>query len=237
MYTKENNKNNKYLELRDDLFCEYCGKQCKNLNSLTQHKIRCKNNPNKIKFTPVNNLTEEGRGWSRGLTKETDQRVAKISEGVRNSIKRINKRLACSQEAEILRRKKISETMKRNKNAGGLRYGSGRGHKGWYKGYYCDSTYELVYIIYNLDHGIIFSRCNLVYKYNYNGIEHNYHPDFILEDGSLVEIKGFKTDQVIAKIDSVKDRPIKVLYEKDLKYAFDYIKNNYHYKKLEDLYE
>ena len=27
--------------------CRYCGKLCKNKNSLAQHEIRCKNNPNK----------------------------------------------------------------------------------------------------------------------------------------------------------------------------------------------
>lgn len=29
--------------------CQYCGKECKNKNSLVQHEIRCNNNPNKIK--------------------------------------------------------------------------------------------------------------------------------------------------------------------------------------------
>lgn len=33
---------------KDDLFCQYCEKQCKNLNSLKQHEIRCKENPNKL---------------------------------------------------------------------------------------------------------------------------------------------------------------------------------------------
>lgn len=28
--------------------CKYCNKECKNLNSLKQHEIRCKNNPNRI---------------------------------------------------------------------------------------------------------------------------------------------------------------------------------------------
>ena len=28
--------------------CKYCGKICKNKNSLAQHEIRCKENPNKI---------------------------------------------------------------------------------------------------------------------------------------------------------------------------------------------
>ena len=28
--------------------CKYCNKECKNKNSLAQHEIRCKDNPNKI---------------------------------------------------------------------------------------------------------------------------------------------------------------------------------------------
>lgn len=50
MYTKDNNKSNKFLELRNDLFCRYCNKQCKNLNSLKQHELRCKFNPNHLAY-------------------------------------------------------------------------------------------------------------------------------------------------------------------------------------------
>lgn len=32
----------------NDLFCKYCKKECKNKNSLAQHEIRCKENPDKI---------------------------------------------------------------------------------------------------------------------------------------------------------------------------------------------
>ena len=28
--------------------CKYCNKECKNQNSLTQHQIRCKDNPSRI---------------------------------------------------------------------------------------------------------------------------------------------------------------------------------------------
>ena len=54
MYTKVNNLNNKNLILRDDLFCQYCNKQCYNLNSLKQHEIRCKRNPTAIDSTLSN---------------------------------------------------------------------------------------------------------------------------------------------------------------------------------------
>lgn len=165
--------------------------------------------------------------WNKGLTKETDARVLQYSNSLKGK----------SHPQSIETRKKISESTKKNPLAGGKRHGSGRGKKGWYKNYFCDSTYELVYVIYNIDHNIKFERCNLIYPYTYNCEEHLYYPDFILQDGSLVEIKGYHTDRVDAKLRAVTDRNIIVLYEKDLKYAFDYVKETYKYNKLVDLYD
>ena len=31
--------------------CTYCNKKCKNLNSLRQHELRCKKNPNRKQIT------------------------------------------------------------------------------------------------------------------------------------------------------------------------------------------
>ncbi len=35
------------------LYCKYCGKECKNLNSVKQHECRCKLNPNKIDLSYI----------------------------------------------------------------------------------------------------------------------------------------------------------------------------------------
>lgn len=231
---------NKFNELRNDLYCVYCNKQCKNLNSLKNHERRCKENPDRKCF---NNLKYFATRELKGKTKDNCEYVQRQQESFYlNKEKGLHVNyhstgLASTHEREIQRRKHISTTAKANKKSGGLRANSGRGKKGRYKGYYCDSTYELVYIIYNIDHNIKFERCILEYDYEYNGEKHKYHPDFILEDGSLVEIKGYMRDVDLIKLNSVKDRPIKLLFEKDLKYAFDYVKHNYVYNKLTDLYE
>lgn len=237
---------NKFNAPRDDLFCKYCGKSCKNLNSLRQHECRCSKNPSRIitnfegnNYASKRKGIKRGHPWNYGLTAKTDERVKRYADKVRGTHQenRKNPGKANTIEGEILRRQKISQTMKLNKNAGGLRKNSGIGKKGKYKGYYCDSTYELVYIIYNLDHDIMFERCNIEYEYQYNNQTHKYHPDFILEDGSLVEIKGYMTELVNIKLAAVTDRPIKLLLEKDLKYAFDYVRENYLYNELTDLYD
>ena len=74
---KNNPKYHNKLQTRqsidhDDLYCKYCGKLCKNKNSLAQHECRCDKNPNKIAT----------KAWNKGATKETDSRVltSKVAE-------------------------------------------------------------------------------------------------------------------------------------------------------------
>ena len=74
---KNNPKYHNKLQTRqsidhDDLYCKYCGKLCKNRNSLAQHECRCDKNPNKIAT----------KAWNKGATKETDSRVltSKVAE-------------------------------------------------------------------------------------------------------------------------------------------------------------
>lgn len=231
-----NSKTNSYQEL----YCKYCGKLCFNLNSLQNHERLCKANPNHKIHNSTGKPRLDLRGkpsWNKGLTKATDSRICEQAERLSKRYK--DGELVGSQKGRCLtveERQRISLYMKQSPNTGGIRQGSGRGKHGWYNGFFCDSTYELAYIIYNLDHNIPFKRSQLKYPYTYDGKVHTYHPDFELEDGSLVEVKGYYTEQVQAKIDSVKDRKIVLLMEDDLGYAFDYVKQHYTFDKLEDLY-
>jgi hypothetical protein len=120
---------------------------------------------------------------------------------------------------------------------GGLRHGSGTGKHGWYKNFYCDSSYELAFIVYKLDHGCKIERNNHFYEYVGSDDKlHKYYPDFI-EDDSLIEIKGYLTDDVFLKIAAVDDKPVKLLMLEDLKPMFDYIKETYKCTDITTLYE
>ena len=69
----------------DGLNCKYCGRLCKNRNSLAQHEIRCKANDSTLKvIVPGNKLSHTA--WNKGLTKETDERVAKTAENVSKTL-------------------------------------------------------------------------------------------------------------------------------------------------------
>ena len=56
--------------------CKFCSKLCKNDNSLRNHERLCKNNPCK-QSTWIEEHKNELIPWNKGLTKETDSRIAK----------------------------------------------------------------------------------------------------------------------------------------------------------------
>ena len=110
---------------------------------------------------------------------------------------------------------------------------------GFYKGYWCDSTWELVWIIYNLEHNIKFNRNRQGFIYEYNNTKYKYYPDFILEDGSYVEIKGIMTDKDKCKISQFPHK-LTVLMYSDLVEMFEYVKYKYgsvYTSELSKMYE
>lgn len=66
--------------VRDDLFCEFCGKQCKSLNSLRQHSTRCAENPNRRDFNKLGKYSTS----IKGKTQYSDERIRKTSQALRD---------------------------------------------------------------------------------------------------------------------------------------------------------
>lgn len=113
----------------------------------------------------------------------------------------------------------------RKKPAGGYRRGAGRSKGGWYKGIWCDSSWELAWVIYNLDKGISFKRNTQGFEYNFKGEIHRYFPDFIMND-FFIEIKGILKEKDRYKIEQFPFK-LKVLFKKDLKEVFNYVVKTY----------
>lgn len=110
------------------------------------------------------------------------------------------------------------------KVAGGYRIGSGVGKSGWYKGVWCDSSYELAWVIYQLDHNRSFMRNKQGFEYVWNNKTHKYFPDFS-QNGIMIEIKGFVNNQTKEKLKSVPD--LIVLFREDLESEFIYVETKY----------
>ena len=144
---------------------------------------------------------------------------------------KINK-IYCSKECYL----KDEHNEFRRGSKGGYRFGSsGRTHSGSYQGYWCDSSWELAFVIYNLDHKIKFERNLQYFKYIHNGKERKYYPDFILENEQYLEIKGYFRDTDILKIEQFPYK-LEVMDKIKMKPILKYIKNKYG-KNFIELYE
>lgn len=243
------------MENLEKKYCSYgCGRPA--IKKLKNGKYCCESNcakcpiiRNKIKKNHANskevykNLSQEIKNrmkWAKGLTKESDPRLMNISIKLKQHYSKPNI------HGSFYGRKHTEETKRKISIGTSKAYNysvnrkSGRGRGGYYKGFWCDSTYELAFIIYCFDHNINVQRNKEYFIYEYKGKKHRYYPDFIIDD-TLYEIKGFSNGRLPFKIQSVKNakRKYKILFYKDLKYIFDYIKQKYDKdvdKNISDLY-
>jgi hypothetical protein len=130
-------------------------------------------------------------------------------------------------------KRKISEGSKSRGLSGGYREGSGIGKSGRYNGMWCDSSWELAYIIWCQAQGKSIIRNTERFDYVFEGKAHKYLPDFIV-DGQLIEIKGRKVPDAVtlAKIASTNGR-VKLLLAEDM---YPILKSVEHLQPLENLY-
>jgi hypothetical protein len=213
--------------------CEKCGRSVCS-NQLNKHRKFCDGNsiPKKKRAKyPLNGR----KVWNEGFTKENCEEIKKSSEKIRNNFEK------GELIPSFLGKKHSEETRKKwkeNPNMGGLRKGSGRGKKGWYKGFYCRSTWELAWLVYQLDKEIKVEHCHDTFEYEFEGEKHKYYPDFIV-DGSYIEIKGFRYPNTQSKIDQFPSDKKLVLIEgkKEIKPYLNHVEEKYGKEFWNKLYE
>ena len=110
---------------------------------------------------------------------------------------------------------------------GGIREGSGRAKTGYYKGIYCGSTYELSFLIWQLDHNKDIQRCNKSFTYTFQGKKHIYYPDFEV-DSKIIEVKGRVQDVDFIKIQAASAT---MLYDDLIMPYIQYVIEKYNVKK------
>lgn len=203
--------------------------KCCNLIFETRSKLFAHNH----EFHPI----PKHQAWNKGLTKETDLRIKigaeKVSQSLIDGFKtgKIKTHIWTQEE-----RDKQSKNAKKRKLGGYHRHG-GKGKRGWYKGYWCDSSWELAWVIYNIEHEIKFTRCKERFEYEHDGKKHTYNPDFILENGEYVEIKGWSCKQWQSKVNQFpKEKVLHILMLKQMLPILKYVEEKYG-KDFTRLYE
>ena len=212
--------------LNNEYKCLICGKEYSK-KGIGTHFWR--NHGNGINHGKKTGNGQIGRkAWNKGLNKKNDKRVKDASEkliGKNHHFKNITK-----EEFG----KKMSKSLKNSKVVGGIRKGAGRGKSGWYKGYWCDSSWELAFVIYNLEHNIEFKRNKKGFKYIFEGNEYKYYPDFII-DNEYYEIKGYE-DKKVEEKNKQFNKTLHILKKEEMKLYLDYAINKYS-KNFIELYE
>lgn len=192
----------------------------KNEDGLTIFNDKIKQGPNWV----VSKEARSNQGWAKGLTSETSNIINKIH-------KRLKERYS---NGELIPAFKDHHHTTESKNK--IVYGmthfkvnkNNKGHKrGWYKGYWVDSSWELAFVLYNLDHKISFERNYDGFDYNDDGKVKRFYPDFIVNN-EYIEIKGFHSSLVDKKISQFpKDKTLKILYKQEMIPYLEYAKSSY----------
>ena len=220
----------------EQFICRHCGKVCKNKNSLAQHEIRCKENPDKIsmdylssrdqslvKRNPSNQFIKAKK---LGLPKpevssETRRKISKVWSGRNHS--EISKQ-KISKGMQIAVRKYPDSYSSSNVN--------GRVKKVEYNGTILDSQWEVDFAKYCDNNNIVWGRPNKGFEYLYKNKTRIYYPDFYLPDYNVyVEVKGYKRDKDEYKWKTINN--LIIILQDDIKL----IRNNEFdlYKKLGEL--
>jgi len=203
---------------------EFCSRECANSHT---HSEETKD---KIRKAQIANPS--------GFMAFDESTMAKMYEKQRSSRKIVYCK-SCSSSFEILESdNRIYCSRKCNPKVGGYRKGSGRSIGGYYKGIYCHSTYELVWVMFNLSNGIKFEDFKGFIEYVSDGKRHKYYPDFVQGD-KVIEIKGYHTKIVDIKVAAaiLEGYNIDILYKDDLEKHFKWFSETYPNSDLKNMYE
>lgn len=205
--------------------CKFCQKQFQNQKSLKYHIIRCKKNPNMKHW---NNGVIKGKGhtaWNKGLTKETDQRIAKAAQTYHKNYKEgkivIPHRPHTKETKEILSKKR-SEYLASAKNAGGFK------DIGWYEVQNINNEKFIVRGLWQYNVALKLNELNILWiknQYLYyfiDNIKKTYNPDFYLPDlDEYIEVKGYFSEKDKIKMDAVLDQntDVKIRFMQNQNYS------------------
>lgn len=159
--------------------------------------------------------------------------IAKETGLDKTTVGQICKNFSFTDKEKEFIKKKVNETTMNRRHAGelkpvgGIRQGVERSKFGYYKGIYCSSTYELCWVIYNLDHGNEVKRFEGFLECQEQNFK--YYPDFIQNENEIIEIKGYEDESVARKTALAENMGYKVtlLKEAELKHMFKYVDETY----------
>ena len=228
-----------------------CGREFTKSQSFNAHKSHCKLHLGEAKYNARMARSKQNLRYASEVVSQhkATLREAKLAQWEseehfcircgRQFYKQIGSGLYCSDFCSHARpqsletRQKIATAMNESNCI--------RSYHGYYKNISYASSYELIFLVYCLDHNIAIERCKYTFTYIYRGEEHVYIPDYYLpESNTIIELKSeyANKDIVQAKANSVDPAfNYKLYYGNDLAEMWQYCKSAYKVRSRKDLCE
>lgn len=197
------------------MYCKYCDKECKNKNSLSQHEVRCKLNPEKIivisNFISYNekisngdlkkeNTNQFSKAEKLGLPKPiiSDETRYKFGSGTRNKFWSEDKK---ERHSKIMTQVAIDNPLSYSANnvCGRTKLHETIDSYGLITK--LNGAWEL--LVANYLDSLNIKWTNIIdnkIMYHWNGKDRRYYPDFYLPEFDMyIEVKGYQRDRDLQK--------------------------------------
>ena len=195
--------------------CKFCGKECKNANSLRNHERLCSKNPDRQYSWFQLNPPSAYKHSNQFIKAKEEGKTFEVSETTRKALSDAIKKRDKSFTQAV--GKKISKTVKKKIKDGTWHVSIKKSMYYEYKGIIFHGKWELYYAQYLDSKNIKWKRPSETFSYIFNNKEKYYTPDFYIPSEDLyIEIKGYKTEKDEAKWKQF-PKNLKVLMKKDLK--------------------
>lgn len=217
------------------MICIFCNKECKNLNSLRQHEIRCKLNPNKIEI--VSNFIEYNKKKDKKTNKSLNQftkakmlglDIPVVSDETKKKISNSSKNKKWDDDRKQKHSLAMLKAVDEHPNSYSANNISGRTKSYIYKDSLNNDvkvkgTWELLVAKFLTINNINWT--NIIDEkitYEWVGKERRYFPDFYLIDYDIyIEVKGYERKRDLEKWKVIKDKLL--VFKKN---EINLIKNN-----------
>lgn len=186
--------------------CKYCGKECKNLNSLRQHEVRCKQNPNRIDLSYIKPGHSAGHKGTNQFIKSKELGLPKpiITDDTKQKLSKVWKGRKHSEETKQKLSKSMKLAVEKYPNSYNASNVNGRVKHYNINGFRIDGKWELYVAEFLTLLNIDWVKPTSGFKYEWDNSIHLYYPDFYLPKHNLyIEVKGYERDKDLAKYKSV----------------------------------
>jgi len=213
------------INAESELICKFCNSLKPTKNSLRQHEIRCKSNPDKLiitsNFIKYNQKVRNGEIQGQNQYTKAERLCLPKPKLSKETLRKMSEKASqyvWSKQRKSQHSESMQNAVKKNPESYSSKNVSGRVKNINYEGIILNGNWELEFVLWMNRNNIVWQRNSNGFKYYWpeSGKIHLYFPDFYLPELNLyVEIKGYQRDRDLCKWRAVDN--LIVIKQKEIK--------------------